>query len=566
MASEVQTVDVRTEGERPATVGFPSGLLAQLRSLGTGRILALGAVALALVAFFTFVVARTLEPPFTLLFGGLAPEDARRIVERLEAAAVPYRLSPTGDAVLVPADRALRLRMDMAEQGLPSGGSIGYEVFDRSGPLGSSDFLSNVNLRRALEGELARTIAAIKPVRAARVHLVLPRRELFARERYAASASVVLSLAQPGGIDRRQVQGIRNLVAAAVPGLEVGRVTIVDDRGNLLARGGEGASAGFAAGDIEEQRAAIEQRLRGKILQLLERTIGPGRVEAEVTADLELDEITTTAEQYDPNGQVARSTQTIEETGDRRDAENGSLTVANNLPTERAAQGGGGSSSERTSRSEETVNYEISRTVRSQTRRPGHLRRLSIAVQVDGVWTTAADGSRQYQPRPAEELAQLAALVRSAAGVDEERGDVVEVVSRPFVQMEPEPLAEPGLLDLGRDELGRLAELAGLGLLTLMVLFFGVRPLVRSLRTPAAIAEEQTPAVAGEVVEQPPQLPVPELPALPVGPSAGVAGELSGTGEVGETAAETPAQRIARVVEERPQDAVRVLRSWLQQR
>jgi|DewCreStandDraft_4_1066084.scaffolds.fasta_scaffold00029_103 flagellar M-ring protein FliF len=564
MASEVQTVDTRAEGERPATAGVPSGLLAQLRSLGTRHILALGAVTLALVAFFAFVVARTLEPPFTLLFGGLAPEDARRIVERLEAAAVPYRLSPTGDAVLVPADRALRLRMDMAEQGLPSGGSIGYEVFDRGGPLGSSDFLSNVNLRRALEGELARTIAAIKPVRAARVHLVLPRRELFARERHAASASVVLSLAQPGGLERRQVQAIRNLVAAAVPGLEVGRVTIVDDRGNLLARGGEGPAAGFAATDIEEQRAAIEQRLRGKILQLLERTIGPGRVEAEVTADLELDEITTTAEQYDPNGQVARSTQTIEESGDRRDTENGSVTVANNLPTERAAQGGGGSS-ERTSRSEETVNYEISRTVRSQTRRPGHLRRLSIAVQVDGIWTTAADGTRHYQPRPAEELAQLAALVRSAAGVDEERGDVVEVVSRPFVQAEPEPAAEPGLLDLGRDELGRLAELAGLGLLTLIVLFFGVRPLVRSLRPPATAAEEQAPALGSEAVGQLPPLPVPELPVLPGGPPAGIGGELPALGEAGEPAPETPARRIARAVEERPQDAVRVLRDWLQQ-
>ncbi len=565
MASEVQTVDTRAEGERPATAGVPSGLLAQLRALGTGRILALGAVTLALVAFFAFVVARTLEPPFTLLFGGLAPEDARRIVERLEAAAVPYRLSPNGDAVLVPADRALRLRMDMAEQGLPSGGSIGYEVFDRGGPLGSSDFISNVNLRRALEGELARTIAAIKPVRAARVHLVLPRRELFARERHAASASVVLSLAQPGGLDRRQVQGIRNLVAAAVPGLEVGRVTIVDDRGNLLARGGEGLSVGFAAGDIEEQRAAIEQRLRGKILQLLERTIGPGRVEAEVTADLELDEITTTAEQYDPNGQVARSTQTIEETGDRRDADNGAVTVANNLPTERTGSAARGGSSERTSRSEETVNYEISRTVRSQTRRPGHLRRLSIAVQVDGIWTTAADGSRQYQPRPAEELAQLGALVRSAAGVDEERGDVVEVVSRPFVQMEPEPVAEPGLLDLGRDELGRFAELAGLGLLTMIVLLFGVRPLVRSLRTPAQTAEQQAPALGGETLGQLPPLPVPELPALPIEPPAGVAGELPAMSEAGEAAVETPAQRIARAIEERPQDVVRVLRGWLQQ-
>jgi len=564
MATEVQTFDSRGEGVRPPAGGGPVALLDQLRSLGTGRILALGAVALALAAFFVLIVARTLEPPYTLLFGGLAPEDARRIVERLEAAGVPHRLGPAGDAVFVPADRALRLRMDLAEQGLPTGGSVGYELFDKSGPLGTSDFLANVNLRRALEGELARTIAAIRPVRAARVHLVLPRRELFERERHPASASVVVSLAGRGGLDRRQVQGIRNLVAAAVPGLEVGRVTIVDDRGNLLARGGEGPSAGVAISDLEEHRAALEQRLRGKILQLLERTIGPGRVEAEVTADIELDEITTTAEQYDPNGQVARSTQTIEESGDRRDAEGGGLTVANNLPTERSGQAGGGTSSERTTRSEETVNYEISRTVRNQIRKPGHLRRLSIAVQVDGVWKVGADGGRRYEPRSAEELAQIAALVRSAAGVDEERGDVVEVVSRPFVEPEPEPTVESGLLDLGREELARLVELGGLALLAALVLLFGVRPLVRSLRPAAQLGEAAAAGRAGAGALPAPgvaQLPAPTGEA-PVGSPGDGAPALEAEG----SARDALLRHVAEIVANRPEDAVRVIRGWLNER
>jgi len=563
MATEVQTFDSRGEGVRPPAGGGPVALLDQLRSLGTGRILALGAVALALAAFFVLIVARTLEPPYTLLFGGLAPEDARRIVERLEAAGVPHRLGPAGDAVFVPADRALRLRMDLAEQGLPTGGSVGYELFDKSGPLGTSDFLANVNLRRALEGELARTIAAIRPVRAARVHLVLPRRELFERERHPASASVVVSLAGRGGLDRRQVQGIRNLVAAAVPGLEVGRVTIVDDRGNLLARGGEGPSAGVAISDLEEHRAALEQRLRGKILQLLERTIGPGRVEAEVTADIELDEITTTAEQYDPNGQVARSTQTIEESGDRRDAEGGGLTVANNLPTERLGQAGGGTSSERTTRSEETVNYEISRTVRNQIRKPGHLRRLSIAVQVDGVWKVGADGGRRYEPRSAEELAQIAALVRSAAGVDEERGDVVEVVSRPFVEPEPEPTVESGLLDLGREELARLVELGGLALLAALVLLFGVRPLVRSLRPAAQLGEAAAGRAEAGALPAPgvAQLPAPTGEA-PVGSPGDGAPALEAEG----SARDALLRHVAEIVANRPEDAVRVIRGWLNER
>ncbi len=568
MASEVRTLDNAEEAGRLPTLVGPAAILAQIRALGTGRILALGAVALALLAFFAFVVARSLEQPYTLLFGGLAPEDARRIVERLEAAAVPYRLSPAGDAVLVPADRALRLRMDLAQDGLPGGGSVGYEVFDRTGPLGSGDFLANVNLRRALEGELARTIAALRPVRAARVHLVLPRRELFERDRQPASASVVLSLASPGGLDRRQVQGIRNLVAAAVPGLEVHRITIVDDRGNLLARGGEGRAGELAGVELEEQRAALEQRLRAKILQLLERSIGPGRVEAEVTADLDLDEVTTTAEQYDPNGQVARSTQTVEETSERRDGENASLTVANNLPTGRPDPSATASGAERSSRTEETVNYEISRTVRSQTRRPGQLRRLSIAVQVDGNWTTAADGSRRYEPRSAEELAQLAALVRSAAGVDEERGDVVEVVSRPFVAVEEAPPAPPGFFDLGREELWRLAELAALGLLALAVLVFGVRPLVRSLSASGAPTgredgEPRTEALASE------ESPTPLLPPLPIQPLPMATGSGPAPGDpLGQENTEPASlvEKIARLVTDRPEDGVRVLRTWLAQR
>lgn len=567
MATEVRTLDQAGTIDRSTESDRPVGLLAQLQSLGTGRILALGAVTLALVAFFSLLVARSLEQPYTLLFGGLAPEDARRIVERLEAGSVPYRLAPNGDAILVPADRVLRLRMDLAEQGLPSGGSVGYEVFDRTGPFGTTDFLANVNLRRALEGELARTIAAIRPIRAARVHLVLPRRELFERERHQASASVVVSLASPGGLDRRQVQGIRNLVAAAVPGLEAGRITIVDDRGNLLARGGESAATALAGVDLEDQRAALESRLRGKILQLLERSIGPGKVEAEVTVDLEVEEVTTTAEQFDPNGQVARSTQTVEENGERRDGEGGTLSVTNNLPTERANQTtGNAGAGERTTRSEETINYEISRTVRNQIRRPGQIRRLSVAVQVDHAWTVAPDGTRRHEPRSAEELAQIAALVRSAAGFDEERGDVVEVVSRPFVEIAPEPAPEPGLLELGREEIWRIGELVGLGLIASLVLLFGVRPVVRSLRSASSPDAARSGAMSAADAVTPTAVAGSPVPALESPSPAGSDAVPALAGPDGlETRAST-IEEVARMVENEPEAALRVIRGWLTER
>ncbi|MDW8125263.1 MAG: flagellar basal-body MS-ring/collar protein FliF [Geminicoccaceae bacterium] len=563
MAKELEAREPDASVDRSERAAGPARLLAQIKALGPARILALGAVTVLLAAFFAYLVGRSLEQPYTLLFGGLAPEDARRIVERLETAGVPYRLAPTGDAVLVPADRALRLRMDLAQEGLPSGGTVGYELFDRLGPFGTSDFLANVNLRRALEGELARTIASLRPVRAARVHLVLPRREPFERERHPPSASVVVSLAGGASLDRRQIQGIRNLVAAAVPGLEAHRVTIVDDRGNLLARGGEPALEGAFAFDLEEQRAALEQRLRAKILQILERSLGPGRVEAQVTVELDTEEVRTTTEQYDPNGQVARSTQTIEETGDRREAEGGTLTVTNNLPTERGAPGGTPRASERTSRSEETINYEISRTVRNQTRKPGQIKRLSIAVQVDHARVAAPDGSRRVEPRSAEELAQIAALVRSAAGVDEERGDRVEVVSRPFVEPEPEAPGSGGPFELTDDQWWRLGELAALALLAALLLLFGVRPLVRSLARPAASVPAGLPVPTGGAAGS--AAAAAEPPTVAGEEVAAAERVLAAKENIPALAAPSLLDRVGGLVDEQPEDAVRVIRGWLQE-
>lgn len=565
MATEVTALGPGSGAELAETLSGPAGLAAQLRQLGAGRILALGVVALALMGFFAFVIARSLEQPMTLLFGSMAPAETQQIIARLDALGVAYRLGSAGDSVMVPADRALRLRIDLAQEGLPSGGGVGYEVFDKSSQLGSTDFLSNLNLKRALEGELARTIGSIRSVQHARVHIVLPRRELFERDRQPPTASIVLAMRATGGLDPRQVQGIRNLVAAAVPGLDPGQVTVVDDRGNLLSRPSDRGNGLVAqGGEIDELRSAYEQRIKAKILQLLERSLGPGRVEAEVTADMDFDEVTTTAESYDPASQVARSSQTVEETGDRREASpTAGVSVANNLPTQAAApQAAGSATTDRSARNEETINYEISRTVHNQSRRGGVLRRLSIAVQVDGIPAAAADGTRTVQPRPAEELAQLAALVRSAAGVDEERGDVVEVVSRPFAVIEPAAAEEP-LLTFTREEYWRLGELAGLGLLTLLVLLFGVRPLIRSFLPKAQAEPGDALLLAAGPGGQ-------ALAAITAGePTPASAAAMTGPDEkidllnVQGGVSANLVNELSRVVEARPDDTVRVIRSWL---
>ena len=579
--------------ERPAGA-FASPWFQLARALGAGRIIALGLVACTLLGFFAYIVGRATDDSYTLLFSGLALTDAQELVGRLEGMGTPYRLSPGGDAIMVPSGDVLRLRMALAEEGMPVGGTVGYELLDRSNPFTTSDFLANVNLRRAIEGELARTIGALRNVRAARVHIVVPDRALFAREQPKPTASIVLTLRGAEALDKRQIAGIRQLVAAAVPGLAPDSVTLVDGSGNLLAEPGDRDVAGLGAGDSEAYRVALEDRLRAKLVQLLERTVGAGKVDAAVSADLDFDEVATTAEQFDPQSQVARSTQTTEENSDQTESQPATAVgAAGNLPTERAASSGAApASSDKTKKTEETVNYEISRTVRNQTKRGASIRRLSIAVQVDGIYGKGPDGAASYQPRGAEELAQLAALVRSAAGVDESRGDVVEVVSRQFAVAAPvESEAEPGWQETLSAQYGRFVDLGVLSALTLAVLFFGVRPAVRRLL--AAVQPPAPPASATAVVlgaDGKPLLvhgatgatigvdragnpvvvrePIAAEAAQPARLTQG-GGNEAGQGELidlknvrGPVQASLLGQ-VTRAIDQSPEDAVRVVRSWL---
>lgn len=563
------------------------------RALGPARILALGAVALVLLGFFALIAWRASAPGYTLLFAGMPLADSQRLVQRLEEMGVPHRLSAGGDAIMVPEDRALRLRMSLAEEGMPLGNALGYEILDQAGPFGTSEFLANVNLRRAIEGELARTIGTLRGVRSARVHVVQPKRELFARETTATTASIVLALRGGASLDKRQVAGIKHLVAAAVPGLGPDRVTLVDDSGTLLAQA-EADGGAFSLGEAEERRVAHENRLKAKLVQLLERSVGPGRADAEVTADMDFDEVATTAEVFDPNGQVVRSTQTSEEKSDAAERQpDEPVTVAGNLPTERAQEetAAEATSRENSNRAEETVNYEISRTVRNQTRRGGVVRRLSIAVQVDGTYQPQPDGSLAYEPRSAEELQQLAALVRSAAGVDEERGDVVEVVSRRFVQPSAAAdEAEAPLLAIGREEYWRAAELATLAAVAVLVLLLGVRPALRRIfperdlspatAEPAAVmlGADGTPLLvhgvtaaaigvdaAGNpvVARRPADAGAPGAGGDGAGPSSFEPGPMLALGNVRGGVRASLVHDATEIVDSRADEAVRVVRGWL---
>lgn len=502
VAAGSSAVDAEASGARSA--------VALLSRLQPGQILALGGTALLLLGFFAYLILRSMEPDYGLLYGNLDLADSGEIVGRLEQLGVPYQLQGDGQTVLVPSDRAARLRMTLAEEGLPSSGTIGNEIFDQASALGTTSFLQNVNLRRALEGELGRTIGALADVKAARVHLVLPQRELFRREQIDATASVTLQMRGARRLEPPQVQAIQHLVAAAVPGLQPDKITIVDNRGTLLSRSSGGGDGVALPSQAEDYRASYEAHLKQVVEQLLERSLGPGRVQAEVTAEIDLDHVTTTEETFDPDGQVARSTQTIEDDSQaaERDA-NKDVTVGNNLPNTATDNTAGRTNNETSKRTEETVNYEISRTVRNHTQVGGRVKRLSVAVLVDGKMVTKDTGETAYEPLAEAELDELASLVRSAIGFDERRGDLVEIKSMPFAAPPAEPI-ETGWFDFTAADLMRLAELAVLLILGVLAILLVVRPTLARL-LPAA--PEPAVGVAG---------------ALPAG--AGAEGSTGSTG------------------------------------
>ncbi len=564
-----------------------NALIETLKNLGPTRLAAMAVVAAGTLAFFIFLTSRLSSPDMSLLYADLSSQDSAQIIARLEQLNQSYRLSNDGTQIFVPTDKVGSIRFAMAEEGLPSGGSMGYEIFDRSEGLGTTNFVQNINHLRALEGELARTIRSINQVRSARVHLVLPRRELFSRDRQDPSASIVLTMRGGRRLERDQVQAIQNLVASAVPGLEPSMVSIVDNKGTLLARGVPEGSLEGAASTAEEMRIRYETRMARTIEDLLERTVGPGNVRAEVSAEMDFDRITENAEIYDPDGQVVRSTQTVEESSAAEDSEGRPpVTVGNNLPDAGLpADDAGATNKSNSARVEETVNYEISRTVKNRVREAGLVRKLSVAVLVNGVVSTTADGETTYQPRSEAELEQIAALVSSAAGIDEARGDSLEVANLRFAQLD-ETLGsdgETGLFGLGTVELARIAEVLVLGVVGVLILLLIVRPVITRLLDGTIGGGAPAPGQITDRLSGQAALTGPEAAALPPGGAAAAAlggagqglAQLAAGGEDGEGESMidmvkvegrvrmSSIKKIGEIVEKHPEECVAIVRSWL---
>ena len=467
-----------------------------VKSLGAARMAAMAAVTLGLIGFFSFLMIQMTTPTMVPLFTDLSVEDSSAIVKDLERQAIAYELQNDGAIVLVSKDKVARLRMKLAEGGLPKGGGVGYEIFDKTEALGATSFIQNINHLRALEGELARTIRSIDRVEAARVHLVLPDRPLFSRDKLEATASIVLKVR--GTLEPQQVRAIRHLVATAVNGMKPERVSVIDETGKLLA---DGAAADNAEGNADERKSAFESRLRNQVEAIVSSVVGPGHARVQLTADFDLNRITETTDKFDPDSRVLRSSQTREEQSSTNDGkDSGQVSVGSELPGSNKPAEGGTGSREQNKKTEEIVNYEISHTTKTEVIEAGRIKRVSAAVLVDGNYTKNDKGEMVYAPRPKEEIDRIAALVRSAIGFDAKRGDQVEVVNLRFAETAPVSVGEPtgwmSYLQFSKDDIMGAAEKGVMALLGLIVLITVVRPLVRRIVTPEG-AEGLAAGVAG---------------------------------------------------------------------
>jgi flagellar M-ring protein FliF len=507
--------------------GIPAGLKPLLLLVGIAAAVAVGVT----------VVLWSRGPSFSLLYNSLSPEDQASVAQALDAAQIPYRLQPGSNAIEVPAERISDARLKLAGQGLPEGGG-GYAAVDKDPGFGVSQFVENERYQHALEAELARTIANLRPVGGARVHLAVPRQSAFVRDHRGASASVFVQLKQGRRLEQEQVQAIVNLVASSIPDMEASQVTVVDQQGRLLSSP-EGHDEFAWQGQFDLVHR-LEDDYVQRIETLLTPLVGPGRVRAQVVAQMDMSTTEEASEQYKPDSQVVRSEQTSEQVnrdGSGPQGVPGSLTnqppaggVALPPPNNAApkpadaskapaAAGAAaktpaaateavagtttvGAGNESSTSKEATRNYEIDRKV-AYTRQPaGKLHRLTVAVLIDNLHTTNKDGKTVDVPLTQPQLDHITQLVKDAVGYDESRGDAVNVVNQSFT---PEaPAAEEGDVEkppIWESPLFQQLAKLGAGAIVLLVLVLSVlRPLVKNLMGQArAVAVASAPALPQQV-------------------------------------------------------------------
>ncbi len=538
--------------------------------LGVG----VGATALVMAIVLNLGVA-----PMGLLYSNLDLREAGSITQALDQAGIKYEVKGDGSTIMVPRDKVASARLLLAGKGLPTSGSVGYEIFDTQNAMGQTDTVQQLNMKRATEGELARTIRSWDGVTFARVHLVLPERQLFQDGTEDSSAAVTIGVgSREASMD--QVRAVQNMVAAAVPNLKPEKVVVIDQHGKTLSAAGDTAFDGKAA---EDQKDSIEQSVRDRIKNLVEGVVGVGKARVQVSADIDMSQVTTQSEKFDPDGQVVRSEQTNEQASkDGQTATGGPATAASassNVPggpaTTTASATDGGN---QTTGTESTTNYEISKTTTTEVQQPGTIKRLSVAVAVDGVSAPGKDGKPgPYTPRSAEEMQHLNDLVKAAMGFSADRGDSVQVVNVKFPDAEDGEgvAASSPIMGFDKNDIMRGVELLILGVVAVLTLFMVVRPLVRGAMTgggggglPALIpgggGAAQAPAATRIVTTSDGQMvTVDAVSGQPLAlPSPDIDQKIDIARIEGQVKASS-VKRVSEFVDKHPEESVSILRSWL---
>lgn len=543
------------------------GFTAALQRFGIGRLTVVLGVAAGVAAVLVAVMLRIGQAPDALLYSNLDLQEASEVTTALDSAGIKYSSKGDGSTIFVSRDEVGEARMLVAGKGLVTSGSVGYEIFDNQSVLGQTEFQQNLNEKRALEGELARTILTMRGINSARVMIALPRRELFQSDAAEPTASVVVGVTG-GQLSGAQVQAIRNVIASSVPNLKPEKVTLTDTSNRTLAAGSD--SEGFSAASAQDARDSTEAQLQARIMDIVEGVVGVGGARVQVTADIDHSRSTTQEQRFDPDGQVVRSTSANgSESADTSGVSDGGATATNNIPGgEAPATTPVGST---TTDTNETTNYEISNTTTTTVKEAGEIKRLAVSVAVDGRWTPAANGGAPtYAARTPAEIEQIKALVAAAVGIDATRGDKIEVLNVRFnrdLAVVGGEEAASSLFNFTKNDIMRGVELLVLLITGLLLIFFVLRPLLKSAGGGVGGGPLQLAGAgaggAGAVTS---------LQTTIMGGAGGVMPQLVGPSEMdqrldiarieGQVKASS-VKKVADFVEKHPDESATILRSWV---
>ncbi|MBU4436150.1 MAG: flagellar M-ring protein FliF [Alphaproteobacteria bacterium] len=541
--------------------------LSAIQRFGVGRLAALVGVGAGVVAILVALVMFMGKEPTELLYSNLDLKEASSVTQALDQAGVKYETKGDGSTIMVARDKVASARLLVAGKGLVTSGSIGYEIFDSNNTLGQTDFVQQLNRQRALQGELERTIKEWQGVSSVRVHLVLPKRQIFEEDAQQPSAAVTIAT---GGREAsaEMVRAVQNLVAGSVSGMKPEKVSVIDQHGKTLSASSDESLAGQLA---QDRKTEVEGRIAKTVKDMIEGVLGPGKARVNVTAELDLNRITVQEEKFDPDGQVVRSESTNEANNqENKNDSTSAVTATQNIPG--GAPGGFQALGTKSGSNESVTNYEISKSVRTEVTEPGAIKKLAVAVAIDGVTAPAGKDGKPgaYTPRTEQERAQLEDLVKTAIGFDAARGDQVKVTNIRFPQPEDQNLGKAGLLSgFDKNDIMRMVELGILAIVAIMILIFAVRPFLKSMMyqttsqasLPAPQMTRMVTLSDGSTQEV-----IIDQSGEPIAIAGPAGGDIDQRIDIAKIEGQVKASSIKRVsefVDKHPDESVAILRTWL---